>query len=234
MAKCRDLRQSDRCGGTADSGCHRSNAVVGYREWRSPATRPSGSNGFHGPLPIDRIGLARTGSRCPRRWPTDTNRRRREPGVAGIHHFLSRRDVCRWRVPDEPERRGRTGRYRFHVDAQLTGQRGRNNRGTSAGARSPVVELCAAESQTPATNVVIAKAAVKPDGRFRFQSTTGVLRASDGRVPGPGAYARFSAHHSNHLPEGFGMTSGSSDVPLPLAPPPAAPTLWGTLPVMVP
>ena len=30
------------------------------------------------------------------------------------------------------------------------------------------------------------------------------------------------------------MTSGSSDVPLPLAPPPAAPTLWGTLPVMVP
>ena len=93
--------------------------------------------------------------------------------LRGIHHLLSRRDVCRWRVSDEPERRGRTGRYRFHVDAQLTGQRGRNNRGTSAGARSPVVELCAAESQTPATNVVIAKAAVKPDGRFRFQSDRG-------------------------------------------------------------
>jgi hypothetical protein len=107
--------------------------------------------------------------------------------------------------------------------------------GFPASARSPVVELCAAESQTPPTNVVIAKAVVKPDGRFKFPRVrpgsyvlrTVVLPAG---VFTPGARAITQSVSAN----GFTMTSGSSDVPLPLAPLPAAPTLSGTLPVMIP
>ena len=107
--------------------------------------------------------------------------------------------------------------------------------GFPAGARSPVVEMWAAESQTPATNVVIAKAVVKPDGRFRFPRVrpgSYVLRTVvfPSAVYTPGARAITQSVSAN----GFGMTSGSTDVPLPLAPLPPAPTLSGTLPVLIP
>ena len=107
--------------------------------------------------------------------------------------------------------------------------------GLPAGARSPVVELCAGNSPTLATNLVIAKAVVKPDDRFRFPRVrpgSYVLRAVvfPSAVYTPGARAITQSVSAN----GLAMTYGSSDVPLPLAPLPAAPTLSGTLPVMIP
>ena len=107
--------------------------------------------------------------------------------------------------------------------------------GFPAGARAPVVELCAGDSRTLATNVVIAKAVVKPDGRFKFPRVrpgSYVLRTVvfPSAVYTPGARAITQSVSAN----GFSMTSGSTDVPLPLAPLPPAPTLSGTLPVLIP
>jgi hypothetical protein len=99
--------------------------------------------------------------------------------------------------------------------------------GLPAGARSPVVELCSVD-------LVVAKAAVRPDGRFRFPRVppgSYVLRTvvfpTPERVPGTRVMTQSVS------PGGWGM-AGGADAQLPLAPLPTSPALWAMVPVTIP
>jgi protocatechuate 3,4-dioxygenase beta subunit len=107
--------------------------------------------------------------------------------------------------------------------------------GLPAGARSPVVELRPAGHSDLETDIVIAGAVATSDGRFRFPRVRPgsyllrtVVFPSAERVPGTRAATQTVS------PGGMTMVFGSSDPSLPLAPLPAAPTLWGELPVTIP
>ncbi len=109
--------------------------------------------------------------------------------------------------------------------------------GLPAGARSPVVDLRAMESQASPADVVVAKAVVRTDGRFRFPRVppgSYVLRTAVfptlERVPGTRGMTQSVSRG------GFGLVGGAvgAATELPLTPVPASPTLWSNLPVTIP
>jgi hypothetical protein len=105
--------------------------------------------------------------------------------------------------------------------------------GFPADARSPFVELSPADSQGLQTHVLVAKAAVRPDGGFRFPRVRPgfyVLRTVI--FPRAAGAPDARAITQDVTPLGFTMVGGTSDAAV--APLPAAPTLWGTLPLAVP
>jgi hypothetical protein len=107
--------------------------------------------------------------------------------------------------------------------------------GLPAGSRSPVVELSAADRQGLVTNVVGAKAVVRPDGQFRFPRVRpGAYLLNAVVFPTPTRAEGFRVMTQSVSSGGMSMSYGASETPLPLAPLPAAPTLWGSLKVMVP
>ena len=107
--------------------------------------------------------------------------------------------------------------------------------GVPPGARVPVIELHAGGTQALRTNLVMAKTTANADGRFRFPRVRPgayVLRTVVFPLPERTAGGRTITQSVSQ--GGFGMAYGTSDTQMPLAPLPAAPTLWADLPVLIP